>query len=339
MNELEKKTKEELAGLLTHLPDNHEKIDVLNELANRHLNNEPNISLEQAKQAEHLSKATKYKHGEAQALSTISLVYRNMGMDKEYFENSQKALELFWEEKDERNMAACLLNIANASLQDEDKEKAEKLYYELLHSDDLKVPAHIKGACRSNIALIHHLRKEPEKALSLYREALEDYGLAGRQQLTANALGNLADVYVDLNQFDKAEQCARDALTIHQSIDSSRGVAKSSLHLAGVFLKQGKLEEAEQHCLDANKIVIKNNLVPLACGVFDTLAEIYEKTNSWKKLALTLKQLAVYREKLNKGEVTQQVQQLEFQKAIALKEKETEIELLRNVEGCSLVLR
>jgi len=223
-------------------------------------------------------------------------------------------------------------NIGNVYAFQADFERAEEYYQNALQQ---------YRAIANNIEVIHQLailgsvllqkRKYREAKKHLY-EAIE---LAAKEN-APNTLGYayfyLGNVYFEEHNIQSALENYQKAKAINAETEDKRNLALALNGIANALIFSGDVDGAEPHLLEAIEVTRESQLANEEKDTLRLLSEVRKQQRRFAEaLSLFEKHAAQKEALLNAGKI-REAEALQTQMAIENKEKEIEIERLRNVE-------
>lgn len=168
----------------------------------------------------------------------------------------------------------------------------------------------------------HRALEMGEKGLELLRYEKNEIGMS-------RALNDLGAIYFRLKNYDKALEHIFEALKLRKQNNVKHFVLGSLIDVAGVYFEMKKFDEALTYYIEAEPIAIDTNHNGRLSIIYNRTAEIYKYQNQYEKSLATYEKLIKVLNEIAASEKELKVSQSESK---LVKEKEEEIERLRNVE-------
>jgi tetratricopeptide (TPR) repeat protein/tRNA A-37 threonylcarbamoyl transferase component Bud32 len=316
-----------------------EKINALNELAEKHYSLNPKRVLEYANQALKLSQTINDRKGEAEALKNIGNGNWLLGDANKALEYGEKALKIFEEIKDKKGTAIAFGNIGNAYIylsqydktidyyskamkifkETGDKENMAKylnnigsLYYSLndykkalecyLEGLNLQEEVGVKkelALLLGNIGLVYSRLENYKKALDYYRRTLQLHKESGNKSGTAHVLSNIGTVYLASEDFDRSLEFYLEALKIEEELGDKQGISKNLRDLGDVYYYMGNLDKSLQYHQDALKIMEKTEDKRNSIYSLIGIAVVYKDRRNYDKALAYLKKSLTLAKEVN----------------------------------------
>lgn len=172
-------------------------------------------------------------------------------------------------------------------------------------------------------------RGEYEEALKMGQIGLELLRFEDNQIGVSRALNDLGAIYQGLKQYDKALEYIFEALKIRKENNIKHFVLGSLLDIAGIYFERGEFDKALPYYLEAEPIALSTNHNGRLSTVYRRVADIYKRQDELVKAVETFEKLIDVNNQISQQEKEVKISQSENK---LLKEKEDEIERLRNVE-------
>ena len=259
-------------------------------------------------------------------------VLRLMGRPSEAIEFFQESLQWFEQIDYGHGVALSLLNIGNVHFGLEQFDQAQSLYEQ--SRETAKARNQIGGVALStgNIGNIHFSKGEYEEALDHYKSAVKIYREIEDEKGLALYLGNWGAALVKLGRVDEALIYLEESRLLHEKVGDQTGVLRIMINTASIKGQKGEVEESLKAYNECLELVEKLNLMDYAYQIYHGLSELMEKAQRFDE---ALEYFKKYRE-IEKDVMSEQAQfkatQLESRRQLEIKEKEVEIERLKNVE-------
>ncbi len=289
-----------LEKLLPTLPDNTQKVDVLNKLSYLYHNNDIQQTFAYANEAFALTNSLKYTKGRATAFHTLSIANSISGDITQATEFNDQAIHLADSIKAYRLLAGTY--IAKGILQDkaDNPEIAIQFFqksFDLAEQEDF--PNGIISAC-FNLGNVYSDLEQFDKARNSYKRAI----ITGESLQAENevAWGNrcIARSYYDEKNYLKAESYFEKALKLSRAIKDKRSLSFTLSEFASNHLKLGKRELAEQYMQESIELIrAVGDTEGEIIGLQD-LAQLYIETDRPNK-AIEISNQALVINKKNKS--------------------------------------
>lgn len=298
-------------------------------------NIKPDSGITYAGWAKDLAERLAWKRGIAKSYHALGLNYETKTLHKEALENYLKALKLFEETEDWKNMASTSGNIGNVyttlgkfSQALEFDSIALKLYRQVGDKE---------GQVRNlgNMASVYQGMKDYTAANRYFTEARD---MAEKEHLTAELgknLGNLALLQYDQGDIRGAIRFTRQALDIYESEDyDQHGLAVNLSNMGEFYISLAAKEPASktQHYNEAiryiNKSIAVSSSIQYNEGLIQDyllLADVYEKMGAATTALTYYKRYFKLKDSVYSSNVAVQIADLEAKRSKELAEKQQEI--------------
>lgn len=265
-----------------------EKIELLNQLANKNVSFSPQKSIDFGNRALELARESGDRNQEAKALGNMGTAYRVLDKYPEAVEYHKRALLIFEELGDRKSIAMQLRHraidywsMSNYSKALADLERALILFEEL----DIKIGI---ASSLNIIGVINDDLTNLDTALEYYLRAMKIYEEIDDKTGIALSLGNVGVIYRKLQRFDKALEFQKKALAINEARGDKEGIARDLTNIGVALESKEQYREALDYYLRSLKIKRelgnKRNIFPSLgniantytfLGEYDKAAEYY----------------------------------------------------------------
>lgn len=148
----------------------------------------------------------------------------------------------------------------------------------------------------SNISTIYMRQSKFDDALEINFTSLRLFEKVGDKPKQANILGNIGNIYYELNQNASAKKFLKQGLNLAKEIDYPVIEANILVNLGGIkygeavkndtIINHKNLDSALNYFLEAEKIMIPNNLVYNLSVVYNNLGRIYTDKKDYNNAIL-----------------------------------------------------
>ncbi len=245
----------ELRNSLSSAREDHDRVEVLVQLARELASKNPKEAKNYASLARKLSERLDYLSGIAQSYSVEGTIFWHLGDGESVLTSHLKALEIYRVLKDKIGIGRSYTGIGNLYSRNGDNQKAIEYYHKALASyKDINFQEGL-GGCYNNLGIVFKNIGDYEKALEYYLKAFRIKELLGDAPSIANSYGNVGLVFYYLKNFTKALEYHKAALEIFQKNADKSGMAATNINIGIVYLEQGHFNKALRY-LNASKDVL-----------------------------------------------------------------------------------
>ncbi|MBC7830215.1 MAG: tetratricopeptide repeat protein [Chitinophagaceae bacterium] len=288
-----------LKSVISSLPENDNKVNLLLRLSKNFLNDDPNHTIEYAKEAMDLATKINFEKGIALALKDIGLGYYVQGKYLETLEYWQKSLQTFDKMNDSANIARLLSNIGAVYFNNGDDSKA--LEY---HLKSLRVAEKIMDTLRivtamNNIGVVYMNKSATHgKAMQYFLKAVPLSELSGDKPAIGTSTVNLGELYFDSGDHEKALFYFQKSLEAYKN---SVNITYSLNSIGKLYTSQGNYKlakEFHERALGiATKLSARQDMVISLLG----LAGMYMKQENYTAALSSYKQAEPIAKEINAG--------------------------------------
>jgi len=307
--------RKDLLMQLSSIPEDTNRVLLYISIGQQYENNQPDSAIYYYTKASELSEQLDYVTGILKYYSNITYVYNIQGKLDTALQLNLKSVELARSHGTERQLAACLGNVASSYLYLEKYEKA--LSYYLEGSNLFQKSGNEQYLCilYDNLSVVYIKLKQPEKAkeyaekaVALARETNDQYNLSislsnlglslmklqnlqeaivsfseclevaeqtDNQYLKETALINLADIYRRLGNYDKLKTYAEEGLVLAKNLEDISGEGTASLSLGYFFLYKGNYDLALINAQSAERNFASLNMLEELGNAYSLVSQVY----------------------------------------------------------------
>jgi tetratricopeptide (TPR) repeat protein len=177
-------------------------------------------------------------------LSSLGILYGQIGSYNKSLEYSEKALKVAKEIGDRQNEGSLLGNLGIAYSNLGQVERAIEYYEQALAIAKEIGDRRSEGTLLGNLGIAYSNLGQVERAIEYYEQALAIAKEIGDRRGEGDALGNLGIAYSDLGQVERAIKYYEQALTVSKEIGNRRGEGDALGNLGIAYSDLGQVERA-----------------------------------------------------------------------------------------------
>ena len=211
-----------------------EKIEFLNNLAEKNIKTSPEKSIDYANQSLEISKKIKNRNAELNSLLILGKALKRVGKYSESINNFQKALDIYIAANHKEGKAYCYSEI---------------------------------GDLYKNLNQYNNALEDLSNALKLYQELKDNKNT----NLTLNSIGN---VYSKSQNYQKAIEYYNKVLTQIETSGDNKGITVINSQIGASYANWGNYEEALKYLEKAKKIAETNNYTQLVSTITKNISDI-----------------------------------------------------------------
>ena len=266
----------EIALTITHDPG--KKTDLLLRLSDELKNNDPEKSLDYAREALTLSEETGNTNDQLTAMLHLAEIYCSLSDFKTAMDYAQRSYTTAKERNlsgDEAN-ALQLIGLVYSDLGD--YEKSSEYYYQSLEISEQTGDEEGTGKALRRIASVYFDQKNYDKALEYYFRALNMAKETGDREEIASGLNDIAAVYGNKEQYDKVVQYLEEAVAINKELGNKRSTGINYTNLGMINQRMKNYDEALAYFQQALQIFNELNHSVLIANCQVVLSGFYLET-------------------------------------------------------------
>jgi len=260
-----------------------------------------------------LAKKAKNRKWEAKAFNAIGATYYVRLLYTKAIDSYQKAIKIFEEIGDKKNMAGAFGNIGSIYIDFNQNEKA--LDYELKCLKIVQEIGYLEGVASAlnNIGVIYQNMNDFQKALLYNEQAVEMYKLTGDQYGLASAFANIGYLnFLDSN-YTKAISFLSYALKISQKNGFENLIPRIKWQISKVYLKSNDLNMSLKYAIEARALAKEANDLQSLMDSELALVEIYKKMSKYKEAYLSYASYQIAKDSSDLQKKADDIARLEIQ--------------------------
>ena len=220
---------------LAKMPDDTNKVQLLNWLSYAYYNIDPDTGIKYGKQALSIAEKKKWMKGAAIANSYIGVNYKARSDYPHALEYNLKALKINEELNDKQGIAANLGNIGLIYQNRADLANALDYHLKALKINEELDNQKGKAANLANISSIYEQKNDYPKALTYLEQALKINEDLNNVTGIANNLGNIGTLYSSQQQYAQALAYDFKALRMDQQLGDKNGIAANLGNIGEIY--------------------------------------------------------------------------------------------------------
>jgi tetratricopeptide (TPR) repeat protein len=283
-------TSDSLLTLLKILPEDTNKVNVLNALGRLLKNNHPDTAVILGNEALSIAKKSEWKKGIANSYSSLGAYYYIKSDYLKSIENFLNALQICEGQKDKKGISSNLANIGLVYYEEDDYSTALDYYFKSL---ELKKELGNKSGMAvtlGNIGIAYAFSAKEKvkpaerdslfkKALDYYFQALEMAKLIGDKNGVAADIGNIGLAYFDQKNYTKALDYYFQTLQIREEIGDQKLIASTIGNIGLLYIEIGKYPDAFNYLYRALAISDSIGAINQTESWYAPLSSLYEKSS------------------------------------------------------------
>ena len=277
----QKQGQERVDSLLTELEKaetDTTKVNILNEVSRQNISfGNYEIAMEQAEKALLVARKAQFKKGEADAHSSIGIIYSNQGNYPEALKNHLALLKISEETENKANMASAHMNIGIVYAIQGNYPEALKFFLNALKIFEEIGNKNRTASTYGNIGNIYRIQGNYREALKNHQAALKIFEIIEDKRMIASCYINIGNIYVDQDNYPEALKNHQAALRICEEVGAKREQALSYNNIGGIYRKQGNYAEALKSLFASLKISEQIGHKELMAMTYSSIGFVYEK--------------------------------------------------------------
>lgn len=270
--------------------------------------------------------------GAADLYTNSAIVYGLQGNYPLALEWHLQALKIYEGAQYHTRIAASCSNIGLIYVEQKNYEEALKMFKHALAIREQNNDKRDIGIQLNNIGYAYQELKQLDHALEYHQRALELRLQLGDQAKLATTYSNLGNVYKLKGDHDKAYDFYHKALSIFETLNEKRGLVQSYNNMGEHFFEIHKPDEAHFYLNKAIKLAEETGLKNQLSVALDFSSQVYAQQGEYEKAYLLHKRHMNLDKEITNTETTMRLAQMTARHEIEKKEREAEIQRLKNVE-------
>ncbi len=275
---------------------------------------------------------TNDKISRSDTFNRIGIIYYKLSNIDKALDYFLKALRIFEESNEILKVSSMLNNISiiYSSLNDESTA---------LDYCNRAIEISEKHGCLTNLAnslnnagSIFRRADELEKALEYYQRALEIREDLGETVKIARVLTNIGMIHDDLNNHEDALSCFFRALEIEMEKGDIHDASQTLLSISLSYASTGRFEEAYEYAGKGLSHIDDIDSPGIRRNVYQSCSDVCEMIGKFREALEFLKKYKTLNDEIYTEDSSRKVSELRVKYESDKKERETEINRLRNVE-------
>ncbi|MCC7297031.1 MAG: tetratricopeptide repeat protein, partial [Bacteroidia bacterium] len=243
-----------LARKWTSLPDDTNKVNLLNKYSDEWTATDPEYGLSFGNKAFELATRLRWKKGIAKSLNNIGNNQCSLSEYQKALNAYKEALKVNQELKDKFQIAKTQSNIGLVYLDQSAYPKAlEYLFLALKNFEELKFDLGI-GNQYGAIGTVYSEQKDFNKAIYYDSLAIVIFRKINDLEGVAIQLGNIGNAYEAMGDYDKAINFNLQAVKMYESIQNQSGIARNLMNIGIVYNDRNQCRTALDYLQKANKM-------------------------------------------------------------------------------------
>lgn len=279
-------------------------------------------SLEYFKKCEDL--ALKYKDFEIvfHTYSSFGIIYKNIGDYPTSQSQYLKGLKLVDSLQLDFDVSSIYMNLGILYDLMDQEDKAIESYNKALEVYKGPDPENRENTVTLNLAVIDHEKKNYQAALEKFLKTHAFYEKRKYNIDLCESHSNIGNCYMYLSQWEKAHEHLMKSLELAEQLSMKQQTATAYNNLADLMFRQNKLKEAIDYS-NKNLLTLEDmDGYSLKQKAHEVAYKIHEASNQFPKAIYHLKQAMAYGDSLLNETKVKEIQNLQVQHDVYLKDKE-----------------
>ena len=267
------------------------------------------------------AKKIKYKLGEAESYSNLSLVYYYQGKYEKDVYYSLQAIALY-EAIDNKEKLALEYGELGYRMKKRNIQKA--LFYmqkgkNIAEKNRFQKPL---LSIYNNYGYLKELQKEMDSALYFYNKCLKIKEKIKDSVGIPYSLNNIAMIYMQQNKFSKAQELLTKSLKIRTELKDQTGIAENNFYFGDLSFNQKKYSEAINYYEKTLETAKKTNYLDLIQNCYQAISKSNDLLGNDKEALVNFKNFILYKDSILNKETNSKIAELDIKFETTKKEKQ-----------------
>jgi class 3 adenylate cyclase len=229
-------------------------------------------------------------------------------------------------------MATSYTNIGLIYFEQKNYADALKTYEKALAIRTEKKDEEALGDLHNNIGNVYKELTEYNRALKHHAIALNIRTKLNNPQGKAYSFNNLGTIYFGMGDLKTAWEYYERSLDIWHQVEDKRGITECYVNLGELFIRNCDYVKAGQYLQNARKLALETGAKNALRDIFLHLSELGAVQKDFEKAYRYYKEYSSVDKEITSADISRQLTQLTLGYEIEQKERETEIERVKNAE-------
>ncbi|NUY80449.1 tetratricopeptide repeat protein [Flavobacterium sp. MAH-1] len=235
-------------ALRTYTRNDTVRVNLLNNVASKIFQTEPDRALQLLKESETVSTQLNYPQGKAKSLlfmaNAISEKQGDQSLSEKYY---QQALQIYESLHDKVGISTCYHNFGRVHFLLGNYDKSENNYKKAIElaeeaGNQKRLSISLRG-----IGVLYSKVGDFEKAIDIYKKAVAIDEKLGNKSGIANGYVNLGTAYKRQGKFTVALEYYNKSLELKQAVGDQRGIATALGNIGGIYSLLERHDEAASY--------------------------------------------------------------------------------------------
>jgi serine phosphatase RsbU (regulator of sigma subunit) len=290
------------------------------------------LSFVESNEALEIYRELKDQPGEANTLYNLAVACINIGDYHKALENQFASLMLRRQLGDSKGEAESMNNLGFIYGKFGDHEKALEYQFKSLEIRREINDKMGEGNSLINISSIYDSMKKYDLSLKYVTESLEIKKQVNDNHGVGVCLNRIGSIYYFLDQYEKALECFLEGQKIMKVSEDSWGLSRYAFDIARTYMKKGEYERSLEYFNEALALAKQVKSKELIYDTYKAISDLYEISGKPEKALEYYRLYHAFREETWKTDATKMLDDMRTKHNAQNAEKEAEIHRLKNVE-------
>lgn len=270
--------------------------------------------------------------GAADLYTNSGIIHGFQGNHSHALKSHLKALKTYEHANEVNRIASSSNNIGLIYLEQKNYEEALKMFERALEIRKEKNDLKSVSDLLNNIGIVCQEENKLHEALEHYQQAQRLREKLGDKAKLGSSYSNIGKVYKQLGQISIAIGYYETAFDLFKQSNEKRGIVQSYVNLGEVFLEKREYDKAKDFLEDAVKSAIETGLKNQLREAFQMLSTVHALQKNFEKAYECYVEYTAVDKEISNADTSKQIAQMTMRYEIEQKEREAEIERIKNTE-------
>lgn len=184
----------------------------------------------------------------------------------------------------------------------------------------------------SNIGITYYSMGDYKNSLSYQRKALKIRYETGDKRGIVICLNNLAKIFIKENKFPKAKDHIKKSLELANEVESKSLIVEAKILMGSILARSNQSAKAEKYLKETFALAEELGALPPRIAITEELYQYYKIHNDNCQALYYHEKMVDLKEQIYNEETHRKIAGMQLAAEIEQKEKDAEIERLKNVE-------
>ena len=270
-------------------------------------------------------------------LSNEGRAYNQLGLSEKAFELHQRVADYAIKSNDLSLIASARMNLGEDLLTQEAYTEAEEYFEKALQLAVKTENIFVTGSTYQHLGTVHWKKRDFPKALDFYYQSLEFRRTHNDLLGLVRLLRLMALLNLELGMRPEAEELLLESKQVADQLGSPKEIFRTLIAMADFYKSQRQFDKAVESSQAALTYLPKVDGVVTRKRIYKVLASSLAGSGQFEEAYEQLEKHLVFNDSLSKGEISEQLAELELQYRVDQKESENQLLKAKQAEQAALI--